>query len=157
MEISMDDTLQKLIHELLQQQNLGVLATSAAGHPYTTLVGFAATADMKQLLFATHRATRKYANLSVDQRVSLLIDNRSNRAEDFRIAAALTAFGTAREVPAEEQDGMRAIFFAKHPMLKEFVSSPGCALCRISVQRYSLVRRFQDVMELVLDGPDPCP
>ena len=153
----MDDNLQQLIRDLLQQQSLGVLATSAAGHPYTTLVGFAATADMKQLLFATHRATRKYANLSSDQRVSLLIDNRSNRAEDFRLAVALTAFGSACEIPAGEQAGMRAIFLAKHPMLKEFVTSPGCALCRISVQRYSLVRRFQDVMELVLDGPDPCP
>ena len=153
----MDDNLQTQIRDLLQHQSLGVLATSAAGHPYTTLVGFAATADMRELLFATHRSTRKYANLSGDKRVSLLIDNRSNRAEDFRLAAALTAFGTAREVFAEEQAELKRAFLAKHPMLKEFVSSPGCALCRISVQRYSLVRRFQDVMELVLDDPDLSP
>ncbi len=151
----MADTLQDQIKELLATQSLGVLATSAGGHPYTTLVGFAVNANLQEIFFATHRSTRKYANLSGDERVTLLIDNRSNRAEDFRSAAALTAFGTAREVAAEEQDNLKQLFLGKHPMLKEFVLSPGCALCRISVQRYSLVRRFQDVVELVLDDPDP--
>ena len=150
----MDDNLQQQIHQLLQNQRLGVLATSAEGHPYATLVGFFASDDLAELLFATHRSTRKYANLSGDNRVSLLIDNRSNRAEDFRHAAALTAFGTAKEVAAEQQTELKRVFLSKHPLLKEFVSSPSCALCRIRVQRYSLVQRFQDVVELILDDPD---
>jgi len=149
--------LQHLIAELLNNQSLGVLATSAAGHPYTTLVGFAATDDLREILFATHRSTRKFANLNGDERVSLLIDNRTNRADDFRRAAALTAIGTAQEVGAERRDGSRSLFLEKHPMLKEFVNSPGCALCRIKVKRYSLVQRFQDVMELDLDDLDPVP
>lgn len=147
--------LQQLIHDLLQTQSLGVLATSADGHPYTTLVGFAAGDSLAEIYFATHRSTRKFANLSHDERTTLLIDNRSNQPEDFRDAAALTAFGTANEVPAEKQAALQQVFLAKHPMLKEFVLSPGCALCRISVQRYSLVQRFQNVVELVLDDTDP--
>jgi len=149
--------LQQLIADLLNKQSLGVLATSAAGHPYTTLVGFAVTDDLREILFATHRSTRKFANLSGDERVSLLIDNRTNRAEDFRKAAALTAVGKAQEIGTDQQKELRALFLERHPMLKEFVNSPGCALCRIKVQRYSLVQRFQDVMELDLDDLDPAP
>lgn len=149
------DKLRQLISDLLNQQNLGVLATSAAGHPYTTLVGFVATEKFDELLFATHRSTRKYSYLQKDERVSLLIDNRSNRADDFREAAALTAIGTAREVSAEQQEQLTPLFLVRHPYLAEFVHSPGCALCLIKVQRYSLVQRFQDVLELDLDDADP--
>ena len=151
----MEENPQHLISALLQDQNLGVLATSAAGHPYTTLVGFVATEKLDELLFATHRSTRKYSYLKSDERVSLLIDNRSNRAKDFREAAALTAIGTAREVPAEYREQLIQVFLDRHPHLAEFVRSPGCALCLIKVQRYSLVQRFQDVLELDLNDPDP--
>jgi len=149
------DNLQQLIRDLLSQQNLGVLATSAVGHPYTTLVGFVATEKLDELLFATHRSTRKYSYLQRDERVSLLIDNRSNRAEDFREAAALTAIGTAREAPEQAREQLIKLFLARHPHLREFVRSPGCALCLIKVQRYSLVQRFQDVLELDLDDTVP--
>ena len=151
------DNLQQRITALLNSQRLGVLATSAAGHPYTSLVGFTAGDNLKEIFFATHRSTRKYANLQRDGRVSLLIDNRSNRAEDFRQAAALTAIGTAREVPADQHDNLKQKFLEKHPMLQEFLSAPSCALCRINVQRYSLVQRFQDVVELDLDDLDSAP
>ena len=153
----MTDELQRIIRALLETQYLGVLATSDAGHPYTTLVGFAASEDLREILFATHRATRKYANLSNDERVTLLIDNRSNRPEDFRQAAALTAFGTADEVSAGSLTEARRRFLARLPLLEDFAASPGCALCRIRVRRYGLVRRFQDVVEWVLDETDPAP
>lgn len=147
----MHGDLQQQITELLQTQSTGVLATSYEGHPYTTLVAFAASADLKEIFFTTHRSTRKYANLSQDERVTLLIDNCSNRDQDFRHAVALTIFGTAREVEEEQRTELKQFFLTKHPLLAEFVLSPTFALCRISVQRYSLVRRFQDVMELILD------
>jgi nitroimidazol reductase NimA-like FMN-containing flavoprotein (pyridoxamine 5'-phosphate oxidase superfamily) len=149
------DTHRQLISNLLHKQNLCVLATSAEGHPYTTLVGFVATDTFGELLFATHRSTRKYSYLQRDERVSLLIDNRSNRAEDFREAAALTAIGTAREVADEQREQLTELFLARHPHLAEFVRSPGCALCRVKVQRYSLVQRFQDVLERDLDDTVP--
>lgn len=93
------ENLQQLIIDLLNSQGLGVLATSADGHPYTTLVGFTTAEGLREIYFATHRSTRKFSNLQKDERVSLLIDNRSNRAQDFRRAAALSATGTAQEIP----------------------------------------------------------
>lgn len=151
------DTLRQQIIDLLSTQSLGVLATSAKGHPYTSLVGFAVADQLDELLFATHRATRKFGYLQSDPRVSLLIDTRSNQAEDFREAAALSAIGAAREVPPDQRDPLLQLFLARHPCLAEFVHSPGCALCLIKVQRYSLVQRFQDVLELDFDAPHSTP
>jgi hypothetical protein len=145
------ESLHNTISRLIATQYLGVLATSAQGHPYTTLVGFASAGHISRLLFATHRATRKYSNIQKDNRISFLIDTRTNRVDDFRDAAALTATGTALELESSRRGPLEEFFLTRHPHLEEFVQSPGCALFEISVHRYTLVQRFQDVMELDFD------
>jgi heme iron utilization protein len=118
------------------------------GQPYASLVVFAATQDLKSLLFATTRATRKYDNLSHDPRVALLIDSRSNLNSDIHGAIAVTATGIAEEVGEKEKEALLKIYLAKHPHLKDFVHSPTCALLRVKVETYYLVSKFQKVFEL---------
>jgi heme iron utilization protein len=134
--------------KLLRSQPLAVLATHDRGQPYTSLVAFASSLDLKSLYFATTRSTRKYANLCADPRVSMLVDNRSNEASDFRRAMASTATGTAGEVPALERENVLDSYLAKHPHLREFVLSPSCALCQIRVRSFFVVTRFQSVVEV---------
>ncbi len=140
--------LRKTLEALFDSQRLGVLATYGGGQPYSSLVAFAATNDLKYLVFATTRATRKYANLSAESRVAMLVDNRSNQDSDFHRAIAVTALGTAKEVKESERDRFLRLYLAKHPYLEEFVNSPICALLKVSVDRYYMVSRFQNVMEL---------
>ena len=139
--------VQETLRGLLQSQQFGVLATSASGQPYTSLVAFAATTDLNALYFATTRATRKYANLSAEPRVSFLIDSRSNSATDVRDAVATTVTGRCTETSGEEHDTALALYLAKHPHLEEFVVAPTCALLRFDVETYYLVDRFQHVVE----------
>jgi nitroimidazol reductase NimA-like FMN-containing flavoprotein (pyridoxamine 5'-phosphate oxidase superfamily) len=146
--LSEESELEHLIRELFESQKLAVLATQNEGQPYANLIAFAASDDLKSLYFATARATRKYANIEADARVTVLIDNRSNQDSDFSQAAAVTATGTAQEVVDAKRDEVLAIYLAKHPMLEDFVRSPSCALLQIRVETYYLVRRFQNVMEL---------
>ncbi len=142
--------MRKALKDLFNAQHLGVLATQGAGQPYSSLVAFAATDDLKYLVFATTRATRKYANLSSESRVAMLIDNRSNQDSDFHNAVAVTAMGTAEEVRDNEKDELLKQYLAKHPYLEEFVMAPTCALLKVRVDKYYLVSRFQNVMELHL-------
>jgi len=146
--LSEESELELLIRELFESQKLAVLATQNEGQPYANLVAFAASYDLKSLYFATARATRKYANIEADARVTVLIDNRSNQDSDFSQAAAVTATGSAKEVVDSKRDAVLTIYLAKHPMLEEFVRSPSCALLKVQVETYYLVRRFQNVMEL---------
>ena len=141
-------TVKKDLSELFSSQQLAVLATQQHGQPYTSLVAFSHSDDLKSLYFATTRATRKYANLSADPRIAMLIDNRSNKASDFRKAMAVTATGSAREIDPEGEQSVIKTYLAKHPHLEEFVSSPSCAFLRVRVDSYYMVTRFQNVIEI---------
>ncbi len=136
------------IRELLDQSYFAVLATRGKEYPYSTLVGFAATSDLRHILFATKRHTRKYGNITADHRVSLLIDSRTNRAEDVMRAKALTALGKAEELKGAAAARLKKIYLGRHPNLGGFADNPNTALFRVEISRYILVSRFQEVFEL---------
>ncbi len=136
------------IRALIESQRLAVLCTKDHIQPYSNLVAFAATPDLKSLLFATNRATRKYANLLAYSRVSILIDNRTNEAADFAEAVAVTVLGQAEEMQGTELKQLLPVYLDRHPYLRDFVTSPTCALFKVNVERYILVTRFQDVREI---------
>ncbi len=138
----------KDLKSLFASQHTGVLATQQDGQPYTSLVAFASSEDLKDLFFATMRATRKFANLSPDSRVAMLIDNRSNIPSDFQWAMGVTVTGRAEELADPEKQTSLTAYLAKHPHLEDFVSSPGCAFLRIRVDTYYVVTRFQKVVEI---------
>ncbi len=144
-----DSTRQEaMLKELFDSQRLGVLSTHSGGQPYANLVAFAATSDLREILFATTRSTRKFANLTADSRVALLVDNRANEPADVHSAMAVTATGRVEEVPADQQEHYLRLYLAKHPHLRDFVASPSCALLRIRVKTFYLVHRFQQVTEI---------
>jgi nitroimidazol reductase NimA-like FMN-containing flavoprotein (pyridoxamine 5'-phosphate oxidase superfamily) len=146
----MQDTpeMLELIRTLLSTQKLAALSTQSHGEPYCNLIAMAATPDLKYLLFATTRATRKYANLMADPRVALLVDNRQNEVADFTEAAACTALGQAWELQGLERQQFLKIYLEKHPYLEAFVTGPTCALLRVKVDKYIVVTRFQEVREV---------
>jgi len=144
------DELLDLIRELLRSQSLAVLATQNQGQPYANLMAFAAGEDLRHLVFATSRSTRKFANLLADPRVALVVDSRRNRPEDFSEAAAVTILGKAFELAGREREAYLALYLNKHPYLKDFVAQPGCALMKVTVESLILVTRFQEVHQIHL-------
>ena len=140
--------IKTLLRDLFSSQSLAVLATYGDGQTYGSLVAFAATDDLKSLVFATTRTTRKYDNLIRHPRIALVMDNRSNQEADFHKAMAVTATGTVTEVGPSERNRLLTLYLSKHPYLKEFVTSPTCALLTVDVDTYIVVSQFQNVMEL---------
>ena len=136
-----------ILNELCCGQQLAVLATNSGGAPYTNLVAFAATPDLRLFYFITPRSTRKWSNLKNNRHVSLLIDNRHNTTADFSQAAAATVLGSAGELQGEAKESSLALYLAKYPHLADFAAAPSCALLQIEVTSIYLVSRFQDVME----------
>ena len=140
--------LKETIKRILDSQRLAVLATHGEVRPYGSLVAFAATEDLKSILFATTRATRKYTNLLKNTGVALVIDTRTNQTADFADAAAVTVLGDVEEISDHEEQQFANIYLDKHPTLREFVESPTTALLRVNVKTYIMVSRFQNVQEL---------
>lgn len=141
------------LRRLLEARYVGVLVTSADGQPYPSLVAFAAADDLGELLFATPRDTRKYANMQKNSRVAMLIDDRSNAAADIQGAVAATAIGSATELPDEARKSWLKKYLARHPHLSDFIQSDRTVLVRMTVEKYVVVRQFQNVVEIpVEDG-----
>ena len=144
------NTVRVMLEDMLQSQRLAVLSTAGpGGAPYGNLVSFAVL-DSGRLLFATTRETRKYGNLKGDDRVALLVDNRHNEEADFHAALAATALGRAVELSGEERERGIVRYIGKFPYLEDFVRSPSCALFRVDVERYIVVTKFQNVIEVSL-------
>lgn len=133
------------ISQLLRGQLQGVLATQDGDRLHTSLMAFAETADLSQLVIATLRDTRKHANLLRNPQVSFLVDNRCNSARDYVAAVAISVQGQAGEVAADDLAAMSALFLHKHPQLGEFLSRPGCVLMRIEVAQYRVISQFDAV------------
>ncbi len=135
------------IKALLETQKLAVLATHRQGQPHASLVAFAATADGRELIFATTRTSRKFANLQADARAALLIDSRTHQEADFHLGQAVSATGTVIELLDPLKDSRLQLFLAKHPHLLDFVQSPTCALMSLRVHLFNFVSKFQKVIE----------
>ncbi|HVN25826.1 MAG TPA: pyridoxamine 5'-phosphate oxidase family protein [Syntrophorhabdales bacterium] len=134
------------ILSVFEDLRFAVLATSGEGKPYASLIAFAFTADRRNVIFATSKATRKYKNMMNQGSVSILIDNRSQRPEDLSRAEAVTLLGTARLVRAgARKKEYSNIFLGKHPELSTFIDDPGTALMMMAIEEAIHVTRFQNV------------
>jgi heme iron utilization protein len=125
-----------VLSPLLAIQRLAVLATSQDGQPYSSLVAFAVTDDLKQILFVTNRDTRKYRNIQQNSRVAMLVDSRKNDHADFETASAVTAIGVAREALGQERNHLSEVYLAKHPYLTDFLGMSNSALVLVAVSEY---------------------
>lgn len=137
------DALAQRIDQLLRTQLQGVLATQYHTEPYTSLMAFAHTPDLRYVLLATYRESRKHANLALNAQVSLLIDDRTNSAADYSTAIAISVGGLAEAIPPAELPTLQRCYLAKHPQLTAFIDAADCALLRIRVSAYRVISQFQ--------------
>jgi len=142
------EEIEAILKALFASQQFAVLATQDQGQPYVSLMAFAHSEDLRSLVFATDRATRKFSNLMSNARVAVMVDNRSNQGSDTETATAVTILGQALEISGAERESFLADYVRKYPHLDAFARSDTCALVRIAVESYYVVSRFQDVREL---------
>ena len=145
------DRFRQRLVDLFGSQKLASLSTQKGGQPYASLVAFHAAEDLKHIFFVTPKTTRKFANLSADGRVALMINNSTNVDADFHEAISVTAVGTASEVMGSEKESVLSQYLAKHPYLEDFARAKTCALVGVMVASYFMVRNFQIVTELHME------
>ena len=133
----MDDTsLRQTLRSLFTSQKLAVLASYGDNKPYCSLMAFAVSDDLKHLVVATKRHTRKFANIQTHPGISLLVDNRKNQVDDFQQAIAVTILAMASEPLATEYDDFLNLYLFKHPYMRSFCPVP--RLCPAQIDRRTL-------------------
>lgn len=138
------------LNALDKDQLHAVLATDSDGQPYTSMIAYALTPDKKGIVFATPRKTQKYKNILKNNRVSLLIDTRSNTEKDYMSAESLTILGNAKRVrKGGKWSVLAGVLMRKHPNLNEIIRSPETKLIFVKITRCIHVTRFQTVSEWI--------
>ncbi len=147
-------SIQESIKELCESQSFAVLATQGSGQPYTSLIGFFTSEDLKYLVFATPKETRKFSLLEGDNRVALMVDNRGLQPNSINHISALTITGNSRVLSDKEEiKKWSGMLTEKHPYLNSFVKASSTAIVLVEVYRYFYVRRFQEVFEWIPNQP----
>ena len=136
------------INEILDTQSIAVLGTTKNDEPYSCLVAFAVTEDLKELVFATMRKRLKYQNIMANPRVTLTMDDRDKRASDFNETTSVTLVGSAGDVISRERQKYAALLLSRHPSLMGFVNSPDCAIIRVRVDKIYMVSEFESVIKI---------
>lgn len=138
------------LNALDKDQLHAVLATESDGQPYTSMIAFALSPDKKGVIFVTPKETQKYKNILKNNRVSLLIDTRSNTEKDYMGAESLTILGSAIPVrKGEKWLELAGVLTRKHPNLNEIIHSPETKLIFVQISRCIHVTRFQTVSEWI--------
>jgi uncharacterized pyridoxamine 5'-phosphate oxidase family protein len=140
----------ELVQEIFSTQYFAVLSSDENGQPYSNLIAFAVTEDLKSLIFVTGRNTLKYRNIIKNQRVSLLIDSRTNNPADIEKATAITVIGDAHEV-TESERGFQSLYLNKHPHLSHFVSNPDNAIIVVTVAVF-IIAGFDNTQRILIDA-----
>lgn len=141
------EEIQRRLRDLCISQKLAVVSTQSDGQPYASLVAFVASDDLRHIFFVTPRTTRKFANLTSDSRVAILINSSANAESDFHDAVSITVTGRAEEIMDPDRKNVLKLYLSKHPYLEDFAKSPSCAVIRVTTKSYYMVQNFQKVME----------
>lgn len=140
------------IRELIQENQLCVLATASGGEPHCSLMSYAANDDCGEVYMATHTQTKKYRNLMANPSVSLLVDSRQDAGADPAISTkALTISGTFQNNVREDKAAdVRRRLLEKHSELQELLHDPLAAIIVIKVSTVQLLDGIKDAyFELV--------
>jgi hypothetical protein len=131
---------------LNRTQRQAVLATVSDEQPFTSLIAYTLTPDMKGVIFATPKDTTKYRNILKQKQVAILIDTRTKTRSDYLETEAVTIIGTARPIlRGKVRSELAEIFVKKHPKLTPFVNSPTTALIFVEISHCLHVSGFQRV------------
>jgi len=132
------------VKEVIQANRFAVLATECDGQPYASLLAVTATNDYLKLIFATYRNTRKYANLIQNGKIAILFENRGTNKGEIQNITVLTALGQAEEINCVIPDMDMKAHLLRHPELEKFLLSAECAVFRMKVNAYQIVKGIDD-------------
>ena len=145
--------MKEFVENALQAVRFAVLSTESDGQPHASLIAITPAGGCRHLIFATYRDTRKYRNLVDNSRVAVFIDGRDVAASSPREGFVLTALGRAEEIMNAEHGAALRAHLERHPDLKSFLQSADCALFRVTVGAYQVVRGIDDVRWWSIDDP----
>lgn len=141
----------KKIFKRINSQKFAVMASFDGDYPYCNLMSFYLIENLKTIYIATSKKSHKYQNMIKHRKVSLLVDNTSNKLENIKESYAITIIGDVDEVNPKKQNAIKNEYLKKYPLLKKFVNDNETILIKINIKKYICVDNFDHVSEIIID------
>jgi nitroimidazol reductase NimA-like FMN-containing flavoprotein (pyridoxamine 5'-phosphate oxidase superfamily) len=154
MDMNKRSAIKENIEGVLKTSGFAVLATEGNGQPHTSLIAITPFGNFRQLIFATNRNTRKYRNLSHNNKVAVLIESGVVNVKDLEKSVVLTIIGHAEEIRIAEKEAAYQAHLNRHPEMKSFMLSSDCALIRVMAQSYQVVYGIDEIRWITADDLD---
>lgn len=148
--MSINESISTRIRELYTEKRFGVFSSIWRNQSHQTLVCFVVTEDLKFVLFATPRESRKFINSQLFEKVSFFVDSTHNDPTDLTKAITVAAVGKAYsgdKLSENKKDEFLKLYLKKHPYQEQFISSPSTQFVLLEVDHYQFVQNFQTVIE----------
>jgi nitroimidazol reductase NimA-like FMN-containing flavoprotein (pyridoxamine 5'-phosphate oxidase superfamily) len=132
--------------ELLKQNDLCVLATCLDNQPHASLMSYITDVGGRMVYMVTHRTTKKWANLTLNPRVSLLVDTLLNDRDSGRSGIkAITVYGTCQILHDKEaKQSLLQRLVEWHPHLRPLAYHPDAEVLAIQVESFLLLDGVSD-------------
>jgi len=131
------------ISDLIQSNNVCVLATVSEGKPHCSLMSYSTNNDSNEIYMITQRESKKYRNLKENPSVSLLINSR--QIDSKTQTTALTITGTVQSCVDENKKSIiLASLLDKNSNLKEFIDDPASEIIVVQVKALQLLNGIKD-------------
>ncbi|TFG14671.1 hypothetical protein EU537_03100 [Candidatus Thorarchaeota archaeon] len=149
--MTIDESLRSTVSNVFSNQRIAVLGVSKNDDPYSCLVAFVVTDDLRYVIFATMRARKKYRYMQANPRVTLMIDDREHKPTDYTNTTSIAVVGTAQEVDGTKRSDYAQLLLNKHPTLTDFVESEDSAIMEVKIEDMYVVDNFESLRKISFD------
>ncbi len=138
--------MRERIKAFLKEKDMCVLATTLEGKPHCSLMAYMTDEEAEWIYMVTHRSTTKYTNLLSNEKVSLLVDNRSEGVSGDRAnLKALTVHGTFHAVEDREmRDRILEQVRQRHPHMQDFLNNPEAEIISVRASSFLFLDGISD-------------
>jgi len=137
------------VRDLLQGQEICVLATVFVDIPHLSLMGYSVSHDCRRLYMATEAGTKKVANIRRNPNVAVLMDTRQAAMDGGR-GQALTVKGLCRVLPEGRERDKALAELGERGYLQELLKGSDVAVLEVEAVSFHLVRGTHDSMFVTL-------
>lgn len=129
------------IASFIHERDLCVLSTSTPeGGPHASLMSYAVAPDLRYIYMATVASSRKWANLTANPKMAILIDEREMSTHGGRGQSRALTIGGVNEPSADgTKEMVLGMLRNKFPHLKGFLARPDMEVIRFKPRWFLLL------------------
>jgi general stress protein 26 len=151
--IKVGNNMLEKMKDIVKGNDLCVLATVSEGKPHCSLMSYITDDECSEIYMISHKQTKKYANLTANPIVSLLIDTREEERGQRRMdIRALTVIGEFQTIKDQTKKSLiHAKFLKTYPHLTDFLNDPGAEIFSVKIKSFQLLAGVKDAFFETID------